>query len=675
MEKKVIKIKHNKYIFCLITEIIIAFILGGLLSIYLGPVLGFGIVVVISLFNYFPLKKIWKKKELLFDFKNILLGFFGSIGISFIMWYLIENLLNPSFDSISFLLIIFLFLFSLPLFVLIHSYFEKKYEKYNKSLLSDRYIFFLPYVFLFLFIFFIQPCDIYLNNYDEIPISLWDSFISMIYYFPVFLLFLFLLVCLPTFIVKIITAIFSSFIVCSYIQLLFFNKYIGLLIGGNYIWRDHKTYSLINLSICLFIILVAVIFLCFSKTNKIYIYLNIAIIFILFTSLSYLFIVSPKESIISRSEKDFYYFDSTEQFTVGNDENVIFLIADAVDNSFVKTILNDDPSFFDELSDFTLYSNTCSVYDWTSYSVPQMLYGYTQKKGTEKTIPFMSRFSNNGYRFLFYCHSVLDAPGNPEQFISNYKYLEDASSVMYINKKNVRECYLRIVFYQILPCILKNSAEINKVNFDICLEFPKDDKYIYKIANIEFDQSLALSYNEYSSKCFIYQHIEGAHYPCDDCVNESKYCLSIFKKYIYQLKELGVYDNSVIIIASDHGIHDGVEGYPYPTASTPMFLIKGKNEKHDKIVISNKPFYFQDIQATVLKYSGLYNSEDYELFGKTIDDFSEDEIRKRVWFDSDIGKDTRKYTYSGDTTELERVVNENIYESVDNVEFDFKDLL
>ncbi len=163
--------------------------------------------------------------------------------------------------------------------------------------------------------------------------------------------------------------------------------------------------------------------------------------------------------------------------------------------------------------------------------------------------------------------------------------------------------------------------------------------------------------------------------PCDDYIGTTKYCLSIFKEYIRQMKELGAYDNSVIIIASDHGAHDGFyEGFPYPSASTPMMIIKSRNEKHDTMFISDKPFYYMDIQATVLDYAGLYNSNDEKIFGKPIDQIS-NEPRTRVWIDVDDKNTTYyKYTYKGNTSELERVVKENIYEEVYSFAFDYNEI-
>ena len=43
---------------------------------------------------------------------------------------------------------------------------------------------------------------------------------------------------------------------------------------------------------------------------------------------------------------------------------------------------------------------------------------------------------------------------------------------------------------------------------------------------------------------------------------------------------------ATIILMADHGIHDGVDGIPYPTAATPMLMIKDPHASHDSIVLN-----------------------------------------------------------------------------------------
>lgn len=667
-------LKGNNDIVFFIWESVSSIFLGIVMSHYLGPIMSFGILGMAVLLLYFPVKIVKKKTDSFLARKNIIVSSVGSIGLAFIIWYYLYAHINVPNSIWSIFFVIFLSICLFPLLALFYSFFKRECrDKYGDN--KERFFLYVPAIVFFCVCVFIQPVDIFLHNSDEIPISLWDTIVSMLYYIPFLLLSFYFLFCLPFSVLRVIGTIIGALNISAYLQLMFFNKYVGQLIGGEYSWIEHPFYTYITLGVWIAIFVVSLICTKYKKTIQGIVFLNLTVFTLLSVALISTFISSSQKDPFQRNEKYYRILDGSEQFTVGKEENIIFLVADSVDNAFIKEVYNNNPGFFDEFSDFTMYLDTCSVYDYTVYSVPQMLYGYTHKDGTEKTKPFMERFTEHGFRFLFYSYSTLDVPGGPEKYIGNFTYSEDISGHMILHKSYVRQNYAKVVLYQLLPCILKRQASISKVNFDTCLDTTeKEAEFSFKVNNQEFDQALTLTYNKYSSKCFIYQHIDGAHPPCEDCLETSKYCLGIFKKYLKQMKELGVYDNAVIIIAADHGVHDGVEGYPFPTPATPMFMIKGKNEEHDAIVVSEKPMYYQDIQSTVLFYSGLSKSGDTEYFGRSINDIYEGEIRTRVWFNTDGGKSIRKYTYRGDTKELERVVHDNIYEDVNDFSFDFKEL-
>lgn len=648
-------------------------VFGFFLAHYLGAIASYGLLGILSLILYFPLKLYLKRNEFGVKREDIIPVATGALGISFPVWCLVNPQQFVFFDLYGLFFVVTLSVSLFPLlnivYVLLNKVSAKKEKDDKKSVLKIRLFYLIPLFFSFAFFFFIQPLDVFLNNYLEIPFSLKDVILSEIYFLPFLAFIVFLSLCIPSGFTAVLGTFFAALNICSYIQLMLFNKYTGEIIGGSYLWNIHPIYTFAGLAVWIIVFAVSLILFFNKKTNKIIVFINMAVAAMLSTGLIYSFV-----SYINSDEKktmtlkDGYYLDSSEEFCVGK-ENVIFLIADAVDNSYVKTILADDPAFFDEFNDFTLYTNTCSVYDYSAASIAQFLYGYTCMEGTEKTKPFMERFKNNGYRFLMYEYDTIGVPGSPEMYIDNFKYSDEA---VYVRSDLVRNNFAKISWYQLLPCILKQFSKVENINFDLCLSFNYEVNYLI-YGNEEFDDAVNLSMNQYSDKCFMYYHIKGAHTPCDDYVGDSKYCLNIFKKYINQMKELGVYDDSVIIIAADHGVHDGNGGVEYPTPATPMFMIKGKDEVHDDMVLTDKPMYYRDIQATLIKYAGLTEEGDYELFGKTIDDYAEGEKRVRVWFDRD-GNEYRKYIYCGDTSELERVVYEGDYEEVDGYSFDFKEL-
>ncbi len=688
-EKKIMISKY--YTVLIVWEIAAALFSGLFLSRYAGAVIGFGVMAVSAVLLYFPFKKLREKKNKGLTLYHLLFGTAGAAGAAMMISEAVAGRTDTDFEIWQVLLAVSVFLFLLPVFSFLHLDCESltgKITNKEKSGAVDakkpdssgtdeknstKWFYLLPVPVSFCIVFLLQPFDIFLHNRTDIPFSFGDTFISMFYFVPVFLITVYFVSLFPKKVTEYIGALTSAVNVAAYIQLMFFNRYTGELAGGEYNWKEHPGFTYINLFVWIAVVCVFIVLGVRKKTKKIGIWLNLVILTLLTVAFVSSVITAPKESF-GRDNSFYYYLDGTEQFTVGSDENIVLLIADAVDNAFVKEIMEEDPDFFDDYRDFTLYTNTCSVYDYTSYSMAQMLYGYTQKEGTEKTGQFMGRLCDAGYRNLFFERVSLYAPGNPEKYIANYAYSKDLDRLLTTDQKLVRINYLKIVGYQLFPCILKKLSNVKNVDFNKCILYKQMEMDCVNVDS-EFDRALNLSLNENSGKCFVYQHLEGPHPPCEDYVGESRYCLEIFKKYLNQMKELGVYDNSVIIIAADHGVHDGVDDIPYPTPATPMFMVKRKQETHDHIVLSGKPLYYRDFQATVLKYAGLYREEDLKLFGKTIDDYSENELRTRVWFDGNFENDEiRKYTYRGDTKELERVVYEGEYETVKDKSFDFSEL-
>ncbi len=655
-------IKHKIIYFFIIWHLVFLIAFTVFLSFYTGIIISVCINGIFALILYCVYRLFLKKISFIFNQQTIIISLFGSIGFSLISWQFI------SFDEysqdirISFLFIISLILLIFPTLYLIYLFLDtkgiSKIDSTKKRNIFDTKLYFVaPFVLTFSVLFVFQPYSLYVNNIDEMPFAFIELLFSELYFIGYLMGIIYILYLLPLKVLKKLSVCLSLINICIYIQLLMFNKYVVLLLGNKYDWKIHPIYSILNVLIYIFFILFSLIFL---KKNSIYlIVLNIIIFCMLLSGLTFE-IITNRSKFKDYNDPGCYYLDNSNQYTIGS-ENIVFLVADAVDNSYVKEILSDDLDFFEDFNDFTLYTNTCSVYESTSLSVPQILFGDTQINNSERSLTYVNRLYDSGYRFNIFNYNALGAPGNPERYFSNYKYSDD---VALIRKDRIRSTFFTITLYQIAPCIFKQYIKAEKVDFNYCLDFNPRNTSKIDFDNDDFENNLNLSLS--NEKLFIYQHIRGAHVPCDDYVAETEHCLNIFKEYIKQMKELGCYDNSIIIICADHGKREVSEAF----AATPMFLMKGNNEKHDKMVVTDKPLYYQDIQATILKDIGLYQNGDESVFGKSIYDYDENEQRIRVWFDA-VNTEIRKYNFIGDYKDFEKVVKNDEYVVVEDYSFDY----
>lgn len=664
------KMLSKKWI--IIYQLIVTIIFGVAFILSFGLILGVGGICFVALLEFFLIKNLYSKISLvnvhIFDCINSLAGslcFAGSIGIIIKKWMLDSSLIKIIFFAISLAFLLW------GLFLHMDLHVKKELLEKKKSRLTIVGL--SAGLLILLFVLFVNiPSELYLGNSSEFECSYWDVQSSFLPFFLVAFILSFLSL-LPEKFLKVFFVIVSGTTINIYIQKMFFNRFVGEITGAHYYWAEHILYALINLFI--WIALFGICFyLIFLKKKSVYIiFAEGAVLLLLSVSLISIFIRTPKESY----QRKQYYLEPSEQFTVGKEKNVIILIADAVDNEFIYELYEKKPDCFEPYNDFTMYADTCSVYDTTGNSICQMLYGYTQKEDTEIVEPFFNRFRDAGYRVLFF-HAAAITNGlkyKVGKYIDNFVYTEQTKDIERVKYDKIRNAFLRLDWFLAAPCVVKKYARTETVDLKGWINYTTS---IYEVVNDNkgFENALHLEYNEKSDSCLIYQHIDGTHFPCDDYLDETEYCLKIFSEYIKQLKDLGVYDDSVIIVAADHGLHDDAEGIPYGTVSTPMLLIKSMEEHHDSMIISKRPVYYRDFQASMLEYAGLYDEECRGLFGKTFNDYGEDEVRTRIWFDQGFinANSWRKYTYRGNYNEFKRVINDGEYEEVKNGSFDFSSI-
>lgn len=523
---------------------------------------------------------------------------------------------------------------------------KKKTLKNNVPLISG---------FFFLIAIFV-PSMTMLQNTEDYSGSYINYFIPFFFSFSILALITIAIVLhLKKEIRSVIRIILLWLMLASYVQYMFLNIHLSIIVGKRFSYMEHPGWTFIDLLIWL--IILAVIIVLYIKKKKIFakiiFYAPIYLLLMWCFTLLFTLVTAPEKS----REPQTCAFVSDDQFSVGTGDNIIVLIFDAIDNTFINELLENEPEQFEPFSDFTLYTNTCSVFDKTTRSMPQMFSGCDfYGEGTDYKA-FYDRLHENDYTINFYNYHDAEDFVDVKPYVDNYVALKDApKGSLSVDYSDILSKTSQMTAYFLLPDILKETIDVYKINF-ISIVKSNHSKNPHNVFwNKDFNNAVHLEINEDIKNSLIMQHTYGAHPPCD-YLEETCVSLDSAKKYIEQLKELGVYENSTIIIVSDHGKHDYIDdNEDSPFAATPMFMIHSKGEKHDSLQLTNAPEYHRDLIATILVNAGLYNSEtDKELFGSPIYDFSENETRERIWYDSPVNNYTNfsKYVYSGDMHTLE----------------------
>ena len=503
-----------------------------------------------------------------------------------------------------------------------------KYSKKERALVSGLTSFLVSFIFILF-----GSLDIYANNFNEYLFSLSDFILPLLLVFVLCFIALFGLF----FLFKgrglnTITAVVISIMITCYFDIFVLSKVdyeqmpFGDALGFYY-------------PFIFFVIVFSVLyFLALALNRK---WKNIAIYF------SILFIVMNMVSLITDFTKVDMFADKTEnlyvesrkgEFEVSSKENIVYFLFDRFDTDYYYEVVEDDPTYFEGLDGFTFYSNHISRFH---RSFPSIAYMITDIAYDGSVTPqeylnscysdsvFLKDLANNGYQIGLYSskYYTYDNAINFEDVACNIEPVEGVE----VNTK-------KVVSYLINLSILRNNSymleaemaqDANSARIQGLVEIQcedtfckDDDTYLYDYIN---ENGLTVSD---ADKRYIFIHLVGSHSPFlvdENCqpseeatsLSQTKGSFAVVKAYLAELKRLGVYDNSTIIISGDHGIPytDMVtisewENYPWGEhpVTTSLFF-KPRQASSENLTVSDAPVQAANVIPSIVDDAQL--STDY----------------------------------------------------------------
>ena len=530
-------------------------------------------------------------------------------------------------------------------------------NKLFKNMISSAEYLIFPITMLFL----LGPAEVFYSNYNEFAFSFWDfAPIFIVISIATLIIGSFILSILPKKISICLCGLIFSGSLAMYLQNLLLNKNIFNNDGSPVDWSQFKIYSFINIIIWLLIIFLGT-FLIIKNTKVYSVIKKISLFMGVYLLLSYLLIMvscilHPKTYI------DIHYtYSGKDQLKYGK-ENIIVVVLDHYANTEFESLLYsvDKDSVEALLHDFTYYDNANNNYNYTFPSIPSMLTGekidpnltwdeWTSKVwSTERCNNFYDKMHDAGYTCCIYSEdggynvygNIKNLDGKFDNIIKDDPYIDYRLMCVLLEKNSL---------YKYAPYYAKPRLEVASYAYKDTFIF-RDEDGINAYQNDKFYKRLTnegLSVDETTEKKYTFMHLYGMHAPYNTGVNgefveettpdvTARGLHTIMTEYISQLKQLGIYDSSTIIIMSDHG-----SAYNKSNPQ-PIFFIKKPYENHKNMVINSAPISYDDYLATILEVAGL----DYSNYGKTIFDWNENDSRVReLWYPGD-GYDV--YTYDGD---------------------------
>ena len=465
--------------------------------------------------------------------------------------------------------------------------------------------------FLVVFVVFI-PSTMFLGNINEFMVDYID-YIPVI--FSEIIICILILTAIEIILIKIgihpewVTNILFSLSLSAWIQVNFLNKDLPLLNGGTMKWNCTAWYAII--SDIVWIVLCILPFIIELKNQKLVekIKEHISV----FLSLVLLMTVAYLAATTDRTVQNQKAATTEGEFELANKLNVIVFVIDTLDSTFVdKYIISDDK--YDDLFDgFVYYDNVVSGGAPTSLGIPALLTGTIYED--------IDNMSYDEYYKYAYESSPLFGDLNKAN-IATKLYIDvsflnhaNTSSVQNIkegnysigNKLGFAVSMSKFTAFCSAPYPLKNLFML--YTRDITQYIDVEGYDLYKIVDSKFysdfcDKGLTIGEDD---KAFILYHFFGAHppYVMDEnarptIVNSNEEslpkqihgCCKILEEYFNELKELDVYDNSMIIVMGDHG---GIDLY-----QNPAVLVKytGNNQSED-VIRDSSPATFKNVYATI----------------------------------------------------------------------------
>jgi hypothetical protein len=482
----------------------------------------------------------------------------------------------------------------------------------------------------------------------------------------------------------VVVAIVVAFGVGAYVQVLFMNSSLPVADGNLVDWTQYNKITAISLLVWATIL---VAFLVFAVKRPrieraVSAVLSVALIIVQVTGVV---------GIVTKAASEPESITITEKglFDVSGKKNVVCFVLDMTDTADAKQAYADNSNMLNGLDGFTWYQNSTGSMIPTRYGIPSLLTGARPQEGEDAADFLSSMYTNSnflddvaaqGYTTDIYSDSADWIDGWSEylgQHAENFESTSDVAKGALDRQGTLRILY-QCALYRDMPWIAKPffwfyTDQINQ-GMTASTSGTSPDLTPYIMDDPAYYQALkenGLSINDEDAS-FRFIHLVGTHWPytmdadgnkvaeSSDWESQMVGAFKIVRTYLDELKRLGLYDSTTVIITADHGVWyltpDVLDG-----VSTPIIFVKPAQSAEADTVpcqISQQPVSHYDLQATMLK--GMGASQDvlnhYGEYNQAIEDRRDpaDRLRYYLMTTSNGKFDTgwREYQISGDSQDF-----------------------
>jgi hypothetical protein len=418
---------------------------------------------------------------------------------------------------------------------------------------------------------------------------------------------------------------------------------------------------------------------------------------------AFLFVQEPTVPSFKR-----YQIDEHDRFVFSNRKNVIVLVLDSFQTDAFSEIVHETPGAVRAFDGFTYFRNALGSFPFTELSVASILTGqcydnsmpfeqWKEKAYTRGSVP--STLKSAGWRVHLFpnlSYSLYYSKDVASNFIEGVPVRQRLAAIARVYDlalfRSVPHRVRQIVhnegrwvfrrwFVDPHALAITEDDSIPRV-IPLQLASASRESHRFSPNTLQspeaavIDAALTLSVVDSGSAVFKYFHLNIPHWPLllnEDLqwgqmeatrLNYKRYAtagLKLVGLFLERLKELGVYDNTLIFVVGDHGagyqnqsfrLQPGMPHTPgatvvsdgFKVSALPLVLIKPPTAR-GALRVSDAPVSLSDVPATVFAAFGLpAPSSGTPMFA-----VREDQDRERHFF---LYSNKDYYTYYGDMTEF-----------------------
>lgn len=296
------------------------------------------------------------------------------------------------------------------------------------------------------------------------------------------------------------------------------------------------------------------------------------------------------------------YLSQAGLYTVGTEENLLVLVLDSVDADQFAQALAEDPDLSRRLEGFTWYRNAMGLSDPTKYGLPALLTGQAYTQPVDYA-GFIAAAYADAPLYTMLAGDVWDT-----RFFTDSRYVSlDAGVVDNLAREELAvndpagltRDLLRLCAFRYAPHFLKPQLWMYS---NVFLPYAQaQGEPVYEVTDPAFDARLREEGLEATvERAFRLIHLTGMHPPYTmdaDCQYQAqgvtaqeqmRGCLRLAEDYLEQLRALGVYDRSAVLILADHGTD---------TVHRPLLLLKRPGDTGE-MAVNDAPVSYADLPAT-----------------------------------------------------------------------------